>query len=1475
MAKYNGSVELISGITQKNGQDFPLVDASAVQVDESGKRLDEALKDNFNQVINNSEQTSSISDKVKQNNLVEMINSSCNSSDGEVTCRCEAFGITDKAGTVVNGVLGDDVGRQIFHISKPMHLEAEKTYTIRIDTSQRKYQAGSIFFYEANGSVMKEDGMNKGFSLNATNFSSFVPDATGEYMAGIYCRGYEFVDFDLHVYVLEGKITSRDFYAMADYASLRGTLSRAAFVSDYARDNNLVQMRTMTSTNAAGEEMVKVHAGSGLDPALAVITGDMGPEYTVARLSEVFIPEEGEIYTIFVDDCGGGRNYSIMISDAFGSYLRNDDVIKSFNPLFNPYGQFIAPEAKEYHIRLQSTVENHFDNYPLCVYVLKGVVPLEKIRSFAKYREGMDVVSLTEKYGASMIRIKDEIRKKNILPTKRNVRYDAQGNLLVKCDAGSDVDSTIAVFDGCVGSGYSSSTFTFTDYFDFKAGTEYTVVALDLKCTLDYAIYFYGKNGGVMQQGGVNYGRYVLANPIWYITPDEDGEYRAGVYCGHDTEFTDHPLRFMMLEGHYTMRDIREGFTLDEYEESVAGVALVQPEITRNNRLITKRGIAVDDEGNIIFTAEKTGEADRAGIVLNGTLGPEVQRNNVIITDSFQIKGGQAYTFYVDSDKSLNLNLWVADAANGASIQTETGPAPAFTTATKPYGVFVPAGNMTVYIRVQFPYDMTVKDFRMHLYVVEGEIEKADFPALVTPTILEERASAIEAGLNEEADRTAADAIGFNAHGIYAQQVSDDARRQNLAKVVSMRRQVADNIHTCMAYGRFDPAGGIMNGLLTSENSMSTLHVTDYIEFEAGEKYTVFTDVADKSVSISLFFYEKGTGAVLKENEKNRGFNIRTEPFGWFVPDTSGLFRGGFYSPNAQVDNVEFHVYVLKGEHTRDEFLGLASGPQIADSVTSMTKVKDWVRKANLATCSNRGTMNSAQDNLATVLPVGPHDRAGGVIDGTMGANAGIPNLRYSEPFEVEAGKSYTVLITDEDPDANYKVMFTLDPLASAVRQNGSVRYLDVRTEPCGIFIPDVSGPVRVNVYTQAEQVFDHHVFHVYVLEGVYSKNQLMATAEAGDGIDYESFGLPVLKLTGSLAGVTKEVSGTFDYVYGDLSGTCTMKWQGASSLSYPKKNFTIKFNQKFEAKEGWGERKKYVLKANYVDFSHARNIVCARLWGQVVKSRHTRNERLYDLSNGGAIDGFPIIMLLNGEYYGLYTFNLPKDEDLFGIGESTTDPETGEVTLLNQAVFCADNHTAATQFKAHCVVDETDFSYKYVPNEEDFQWAKDSLDNLIDACLAAESEADVDALADKVDLDSALDYLIFTVLLAGSDMTDKNYIISTYDGVQWFFTAYDMDSVFGNHWTGKYYNSPNMNPTIKSYASGHQLMKLFRTYKRADIKARYAELRAGAMSEQNVALAFENFMVDIPRAILNKEVERWPLIGGGGGAGGYSYLVE
>ena len=82
----------------------------------------------------------------------------------------------------------------------------------------------------------------------------------------------------------------------------------------------------------------------------------------------------------------------------------------------------------------------------------------------------------------------------------------------------------------------------------------------------------------------------------------------------------------------------------------------------------------------------------------------------------------------------------------------------------------------------------------------------------------------------------------------------------------------------------------------------------------------------------------------------------------------------------------------------------------------------------------------------------------------------------------------------------------------------------------------------------------------------------------------------------------------TFRYVDGDriVSGYAELKVQGTSSLAYKKKNYTIKLfqdeghNDKMKVDFGWGEQSKYCLKANWVDRTHSRNVVTARLGAQV-----------------------------------------------------------------------------------------------------------------------------------------------------------------------------------------------------------------------------------------------------------------------------------
>ena len=353
----------------------------------------------------------------------------------------------------------------------------------------------------------------------------------------------------------------------------------------------------------------------------------------------------------------------------------------------------------------------------------------------------------------------------------------------------------------------------------------------------------------------------------------------------------------------------------------------------------------------------------------------------------------------------------------------------------------------------------------------------------------------------------------------------------------------------------------------------------------------------------------------------------------------------------------------------------------------------------------------------------------------------------------------------------------------------------------------------------------------------------------------YERYGLPVLKFTGDISKMNKENAVSLSYQYGERSGECTLKWQGSSSIAYPKKNYTVKFDEKFEAAEGWGEEKKYCLKANYIDFSHSRNVVSAKLWGQVVKTRSQGNEKLSGLVNGGGIDGFPVCVVINDKYIGLYTFNIPKDGWMFGMGD-------GE----KEAIICADGDSSATGFFRTGIIKVEDepaghFSFEYATNDEaDIdKWMTTSLNTLINACRNSDG-TDLDTtVAQYLDWESAIDYYIFTTLIHGHDMIGKNYLLATHDGTKWFFSAYDMDSTYGLNWNGSAYKDVESGPTLESFAGRHRVMRLIKDYKTDELKARYKELRSGVLSEENVVSTFESFISLIPAELLDKECELWP----------------
>ena len=159
--------------------------------------------------------------------------------------------------------------------------------------------------------------------------------------------------------------------------------------------------------------------------------------------------------------------------------------------------------------------------------------------------------------------------------------------------------------------------------------------------------------------------------------------------------------------------------------------------------------------------------------------------------------------------------------------------------------------------------------------------------------------------------------------------------------------------------------------------------------------------------------------------------------------------------------------------------------------------------------------------------------------------------------------------------------------------------------------------------------------------------------------------------------------------------------------------------------------------------------------------------------------------------------------------------------------------------------------------DENNSAWVLASLNTLISAVMNSDG-TDLDTTVAKyLDWQSAIDYFIFTVLMCGKDMVRKNYLLVTYDGVKWFFSAYDMDSTYGIQWDGKGFDSANGYPFLNDY--NHRVMELIYTYKKNELLARYEEIRNTVMSEDNVALAFSNFINKIPSTVYMEDAKKWP----------------
>lgn len=319
-----------------------------------------------------------------------------------------------------------------------------------------------------------------------------------------------------------------------------------------------------------------------------------------------------------------------------------------------------------------------------------------------------------------------------------------------------------------------------------------------------------------------------------------------------------------------------------------------------------------------------------------------------------------------------------------------------------------------------------------------------------------------------------------------------------------------------------------------------------------------------------------------------------------------------------------------------------------------------------------------------------------------------------------------------------------------------------------------------------------------------------------------------------------------------------TLKVQGDSSAGYPLKNFNMKMftdearTQKLKMKfRGWKvATHKFCLKKNWIDILNIRNVFNGRLWGQVVRTRADYEDypaEYRESSNCGAVDGFPIKVYVNGVYQGLYTWNIRKDDSMFGMDDSTG----------THAALIADSANDAVLWRALPNIDGTDWTDEL--NDTPPDAVLTGFRNAVNFVMTA-SDADFKANIGQYFYKSSLtDFYAFIYAIQMVGGLGKSQTMFTYDAKRFFANIYDMDTTWRLMWSGGGFYPVNMTcpEGYMQISGGGKSNLLYERFVKAfpdEIRERYFELRKGPLSTANVINEAERFSDPLVAAGLYAE---------------------
>ena len=336
--------------------------------------------------------------------------------------------------------------------------------------------------------------------------------------------------------------------------------------------------------------------------------------------------------------------------------------------------------------------------------------------------------------------------------------------------------------------------------------------------------------------------------------------------------------------------------------------------------------------------------------------------------------------------------------------------------------------------------------------------------------------------------------------------------------------------------------------------------------------------------------------------------------------------------------------------------------------------------------------------------------------------------------------------------------------------------------------------------------------------------------------------------------------------LYGQTLTTATkslMYWQGTSSIAYDIKNFNIILRDDNRQEIMYSPypncipQSLFCLKANLMESTNAHNVGLA---DYVRKYLYIHNNPAQDIDPRASrtIQGFPILLYINGELQGVYDFNLDRySTTAFGY-----NLPAHKDTCRVYEISANTNSTAGAFIPWSSDKDVTEWAwYKndfmgiYPPeiqnaNNDDFAALKNLISFVHDTSDRV-FEIEFDTYFDK---ESVIRYYILVMVLGLVDSLGKNAKLVTYDGVKWYFEFYDMDTAFGLDNTGalKYDVDIEVDPEHFNTADS-VLWTRVRTLFYADIETEYCKMRNQDLTLDKIyECLFTNQIEKIPEKQYN-----------------------